>query len=95
MFRHANRSWNLDSPSDDSDTADEQGDAYLCGTGVVPPGVTGGSGQSLAPSRGTYASRMYLQVETENEAAIGLYESEGFRTHHTYAYLVARAPAGD
>jgi ribosomal protein S18 acetylase RimI-like enzyme len=30
---------------------------------------------------------MYLQVETENEAAIGLYESEGFRPHHTYAYL--------
>ena len=30
---------------------------------------------------------MYVQVEAENEAAIGLYESEGFRPHHTYAYL--------
>jgi ribosomal protein S18 acetylase RimI-like enzyme len=38
---------------------------------------------------------MYLQVEAESEAAIGLYESEGFRPHHTYVYLVATAPAGD
>jgi ribosomal protein S18 acetylase RimI-like enzyme len=30
---------------------------------------------------------MYLQVEAENDEAIGLYESEGFRTHHTYVYL--------
>jgi ribosomal protein S18 acetylase RimI-like enzyme len=26
-------------------------------------------------------------VEAENEVAIGLYESEGFRPHHRYAYL--------
>jgi ribosomal protein S18 acetylase RimI-like enzyme len=38
---------------------------------------------------------VYLQVEVENEAAMGLYESEGFRPHHTYAYLVHPAPAGD
>jgi GNAT superfamily N-acetyltransferase len=30
---------------------------------------------------------MYLQVGADNQAAIGLYESEGFRPHHTYAYL--------
>ena len=32
-------------------------------------------------------SSLYLQVEVENDAAIGLYESEGFRPHHTYVYL--------
>lgn len=31
---------------------------------------------------------MYLQVPEGNDVAIGLYESEGFRTHHAYAYLV-------
>jgi ribosomal protein S18 acetylase RimI-like enzyme len=30
---------------------------------------------------------IYLQVEVDNELAIRLYESEGFRTHHTYVYL--------
>jgi len=30
---------------------------------------------------------VFLQVEADNEAAVGLYESEGFRRHHTYAYL--------
>ncbi len=32
-------------------------------------------------------SSMYLQVEVDNDPAIGLYRSEGFRTHHRYAYL--------
>lgn len=32
-------------------------------------------------------SSVCLQVEVNNEAAIGLYESEGFRPHHTYVYL--------
>ena len=31
---------------------------------------------------------VYLQVEVEVDAAVGLYESEGFRRHHQYAYLV-------
>lgn len=30
------------------------------------------------------ATRAYLQVESDNEAAIGLYESIGFTVHHTY-----------
>jgi len=30
---------------------------------------------------------VFLQVEAENDGAIGLYESEGFRPHHVYAYL--------
>ena len=31
---------------------------------------------------------VFLQVEVDNEAGVGLYEAEGFRTHHAYAYLV-------
>jgi N-acetylglutamate synthase len=67
----------------------------------VEPELRGrGLGRTVVHAAGMLARQrrmtsMYLQVETENEAAIGLYESEGFRTHHTYAYLVATAPAGD
>lgn len=31
---------------------------------------------------------VFLQVEVDNAAAVGLYETEGLRTHHSYAYLV-------
>ena len=30
---------------------------------------------------------VYLQVEADHDPAVGLYESDGFRTHHAYAYL--------
>ena len=70
--------------------------------GVVGrPGAAGtGLGRTVVHAAGMLARQrrmtsMYLQVEAENEAAIGLYESEGFRPHHIYAYLVAAAPAGD
>lgn len=33
------------------------------------------------------ASTAWLHVESDNGAAIGLYERLGFRTHHTYRYL--------
>ena len=51
-----------------------------------------GLGRTVVHAAGLLARQrrmpsMYLQVEAENEAAIGLYESEGFRPHHTYAYL--------
>ncbi|MQA24831.1 MAG: GNAT family N-acetyltransferase [Micromonosporaceae bacterium] len=35
------------------------------------------------------AERAYLQVESNNEAAIGLYASLGFTTHHTYVNRAA------
>lgn len=31
---------------------------------------------------------VFLQVEDANTTAVGLYETEGFRTHHGYGYLV-------
>ena len=40
----------------------------------------------LARERGL--ASVFLQVEVENAAAVDLYETEGFRTHHQYAYLV-------
>jgi ribosomal protein S18 acetylase RimI-like enzyme len=35
------------------------------------------------------ANRMYLQVETDNDAARGLYERAGFTRHHGYWYRTA------
>jgi ribosomal protein S18 acetylase RimI-like enzyme len=35
------------------------------------------------------ADRMYLQVETDNDAARGLYERSGFTRHHGYWYRTA------
>jgi ribosomal protein S18 acetylase RimI-like enzyme len=67
----------------------------------VEPELRGrGLGRTVVHAAGMLARQrrmtsVYLQVEAENEAAIGLYESEGFRPHHTYAYLVVTAPAGD
>ena len=51
-----------------------------------------GLGRTLVHAAGRLARQrrmpsMYLQVRADNEAAIGLYASEGFRAHHTYAYL--------
>jgi GNAT superfamily N-acetyltransferase len=59
----------------------------------VRPDLRGqGLGRTLVRTAGVLARRrgmrsMYLQVEVDNRAAIGLYESEGFRPHHRYAYL--------
>lgn len=38
------------------------------------------------------ATTAWLHVETDNAGAIALYESLGFRTHHTVRYLEAGAP---
>lgn len=51
-----------------------------------------GLGRTLVHAAGLLARQrrlpsMYLQVEAGNDEAIALYESEGFRRHHTYAYL--------
>jgi N-acetylglutamate synthase len=59
----------------------------------VEPSQRGrGLGRTVLHAAGMLArqrriSSLYLQVEVENDAAIGLYESEGFRPHHTYVYL--------
>lgn len=59
----------------------------------VDPALRGrGLGRTVVHAAGLLARQrrmpsMYLQVEAENEVAIGLYESEGFRPHHHYAYL--------
>lgn len=55
-----------------------------------------GLGRTLVHAIGMLARKhrvasVYLQVEADNVAAIALYESEGFRIHHRYAYLV-RSP---
>ncbi len=59
----------------------------------VDPALRGrGLGRTVVHAAGLLARQrrmpsMYLQVEAENEVGIGLYESEGFRPHHRYAYL--------
>ncbi len=59
----------------------------------VDPDLRGrGLGRTVMHAVGMLARQrrlasMYLQVEAENDAAVALYESEGFRHHHTYAYL--------
>jgi GNAT superfamily N-acetyltransferase len=40
------------------------------------------------------ATTAYLQVLGDNEPALAMYESMGFRTHHTYAYLTPRPTRG-
>jgi ribosomal protein S18 acetylase RimI-like enzyme len=45
------------------------------------------AGASLARSRGDRS--LYLQVERSNTAAVALYETLGFSTHHEYLYLGA------
>jgi GNAT superfamily N-acetyltransferase len=40
------------------------------------------------------ADRMYLQVETDNDVARGLYERAGFTRHHGYWYRTAPGRAG-
>lgn len=51
-----------------------------------------GLGRTLVRATGMLARRhglaaVYLQVESGQEPAVVLYESEGFRTHHAYGYL--------
>lgn len=59
----------------------------------VEPSKRGrGLGRTVVHAAGMLArqrrmSSLYLQVEVDNEPAIRLYESEGFRPHHTYVYL--------
>lgn len=60
----------------------------------VEPGLRGrGLGRSVLHTVGLLARQrrlasMFLQVEVDRDAAVALYKSEGFRGHHTYAYLV-------
>ncbi len=42
----------------------------------------------LAAARNDGATKVALQVDDENAAALALYESMGFRTHHKYVYRV-------
>jgi GNAT superfamily N-acetyltransferase len=59
----------------------------------VDPALRGrGLGRTVLHAAGRLArerrmASMFLQVNAANEAAIGLYESEGFSGHHTYVYL--------
>lgn len=51
-----------------------------------------GTGRTLVQALATLAREnampsMFLQVEQDNDAAIELYRSVGFTTHHTYVYL--------
>lgn len=53
-----------------------------------------GWGTAIVVSLGHWAARRgarygYLQVETENAAALRAYEALGFRRHHRYGYLAA------
>ena len=63
----------------------------------VDPGLRGrGLGRAVLQAAAVVARQqrlpsMFLQVEAANRAATALYESEGFRAHHTYVYL--RRPA--
>lgn len=66
--------------------------AGLQGLWVEPSRRGRGLGRTVLHAGGMLARQrripsVFLQVGVENEAAIGLYESEGFRPHHTYVYL--------
>ena len=62
----------------------------------VQPELRGqGLGRTVVQAAGLLARQrripsVFLQVEVENDVAVGLYESEGFRPHHVYAYLRRR-----
>ena len=62
----------------------------------VQPELRGrGLGRTVVQAAGLLARQrripsVFLQVEVENDVAVGLYESEGFRPHHLYAYLRRR-----
>jgi N-acetylglutamate synthase len=59
----------------------------------VDPDLRGrGLARTLLRATGVLARRhglaaVYLQVEADHDAAVVLYESEGFRRHHAYGYL--------
>jgi ribosomal protein S18 acetylase RimI-like enzyme len=42
----------------------------------------------LAAAKGDGATKVALQVDNENGAALALYQSMGFRTHHKFVYRV-------
>lgn len=48
-------------------------------------------GALLAWGAGRGAQGAYIEVETDNSAAVALYESMGFRLHHRYRYVEAAA----
>ena len=45
----------------------------------------------MAAAKSDGATKVALQVDIENEAALALYKSMGFRTHHSYIYRVLPA----
>ncbi len=66
--------------------------AGLSAVWVDPDQRGRGLGRTLLHAVGMLARQqrlasVYLQVEADHDAAVGLYESDGFRTHHAYAYL--------
>ena len=67
--------------------------AGLSALWVEPDRRGHGLGRTVLQAAGQLARQrrlasVFLQVEVGNEAAVGLYETEGFRPHHDYAYLV-------
>jgi GNAT superfamily N-acetyltransferase len=67
--------------------------AGLSAVWVDPDRRGNGLGRTLLHAVGMLARQrrlpsVFLQVEVENDVAVGLYESEGFREHHAYGYLV-------
>jgi N-acetylglutamate synthase len=64
---------------------------------VVPEARRQGLGRRVSQALATWAAqsgatRAFVQVEDENTAAVGLYASMGFTTHHRY--VTYRSPSG-
>jgi N-acetylglutamate synthase len=67
--------------------------AGLSAVWVDPERRGQGLGRTLLHAVGMLARQrrlasVFLEVEVDNEVAVVLYESEGFREHHAYGYLV-------
>lgn len=75
----------------------DQGWLGVFGMGTAPAlrgrGVATAVVRALAAAAaGRGATGAYLQVETDNPAAVSLYEGLGFRRHHGYHYRVSATP---